>query len=59
VIAVLGPPGKTGGDIETAIGYVGTWIWYRREDCQIHFEFGKNKCLKKVSVMEQDWKPGK
>jgi len=59
VLAALGPPGKSGGDIKTDLGYVGPWIKYRRDDCQMHFEFGKNQRLRKVSVMEKDWEPGK
>src|SRR5262249_21170702 len=36
VLAALGPPDKTGGDLKTSLGYLGPWIKYHRNDCQMH-----------------------
>jgi len=59
VLAILGPPQKEGGGVQSSLGYIWPWIVYHREDCQIRFEFGKNGLVKNITVMEKDWEPGK
>jgi hypothetical protein len=58
VIAVLGPPDKTGGDVTVSSLYIGPWITYHRDDCQLHFAFGKDGSIENVTVLTKDWKPG-
>ena len=57
VVAVLGPPDKSGGGIkDPSFGYIWPWITYRRADCQLRFEFNKTgKRIRNVMVMERDW----
>ena len=60
VIAILGEPTMTGGDVKSpAIGYIAPWIKYLRNDYQIRFEFGRNEKLRLVSLLESNWEPGK
>jgi hypothetical protein len=61
VTTALGPPDESGGGSkQPPLGYIWPWIKYRREDCQLRFEFTKdNKRIRNVAVMEKDWEPGK
>ena len=57
VVARLGPPDNAGGNLMSPLGYVYPWITYRREDCQIRFEFGNNQRIRNVTIMERKWEP--
>lgn len=61
VVAILGPPDASGGNIRhPSLGYIWPWINYRRADCQLRFEFdNEGKRVRNVTVMEKDWAPGK
>jgi hypothetical protein len=59
VIAMLGPPTLTGGDCDSRFGYIGPWIRYQRDDCQVGFQFGRDGKLQEFSIMDRDWKRGK
>jgi hypothetical protein len=61
VIAILGPPDASGGDIKhPSLGYIWPWVSYRRADCRLRFEFDKEgNRIRNVTVMEKDWEPGK
>lgn len=58
VFAALGPAGEVGGGETSQYGYIWPWVKYRRADCQIRFEFGKNGQIRSISVMDKDWKAG-
>ncbi len=59
VIQRLGTPDKTGGGIKMAVlGYINPWIKYQRSDCQLRFEFNRDKEIKSVTLLEPDWEPG-
>lgn len=59
VMKLLGTPESSGGDlVHPPLGYIWPWIRYRRDDCLIHFEFDKKERIRKVTIMEKDWKPG-
>lgn len=59
VLALLGSPGKTGGNfVDSALGYIWPWITYQRHDCQLRFEFDKQDRIRNITVSDPDWKPG-
>jgi len=59
VLAALGPPDKVVGNVKSSLGYVWPWITYRRDDCQLRFEFGKKRRIRNITILERDWEPGK
>lgn len=60
VVKILGEPSISGGDVKSpTIGYIAPWVKYLRTDYQLRFEFGRNKTLRLVSLLEPNWKPGK
>jgi hypothetical protein len=54
VLQALGNPDKSGGG-DTIHGHVHPWIFYRRPDCQLRFEFENNGHLRSVSFFPSDW----
>ncbi len=60
VVTALGLPDESGGGTkQPPLGYIWPWIKYRREDCQLRFEFtNDNKRIRNIAVMEKDWEPG-
>lgn len=59
IIDVLGPPGAAGEACEVHGIKIPVWIKYYRDDCQVHFQFGRRGQLQMVSFMEPDWDPDK
>lgn len=60
IVQILGEPQAVGGDEKHAVfGYVWPWIKYYRTECQLRFEFQKSGALRRLSIMEADWEPGK
>lgn len=61
VIAALGPPDDSGGGLkQPPFRYVWPWIKYLRADCQLRFEFSKDRLrIRNVTILEKDWEPGK
>ena len=59
IILALGPPKESGCDsYGDAFDHVPPWIKYERNHCQFHFQFDGSGRLRKLTIMEADWKPG-
>ncbi len=56
---MLGNPQESGGDEKRPpLGYIWPWIKYQRVDCQLRFEFQRSGAIRRVSILDPNWKPG-
>ena len=57
--AIFGIPERSGGGINhESLGFIRPWVSYRRDDCQLRFEFDIDDRIRMVTVLERDWEPG-
>lgn len=46
------PDVSGGGKLDPLIGYMNKWIKYRKGDLFINFQFNKNNCLSRVTIIK-------
>ena len=60
LVATFGSPERSGGGtIHETLGFIRPWVTYRRDDCQLRFDFDAGDCIQTVTILERDWEPGK
>jgi hypothetical protein len=58
VITLLGQPNKSGGGLDSVIGFIRPWVKYHLPERQVRFEFGDQGQIVGVTLLPKDWQPG-